>query len=395
MDAENVLVSDVEIARAVAVAERAAACLVEVHGRFARHFTRREPRASSFEYMVGLAAPLERRNGWTISEQVGRSTPYAIQDLLDRTTWDAGLVCRETRAFVVERLGDPEAVLVGDETGFVKKGRMSAGTQRQYSGTAGRTENCQIGTFLVYASARGRTYLDAELYVPGPSWIDDRGRCRKAGIPDEVPFRTKPEQLGLMVERAIAEGVPFAWLTADEAYGQNRELRDWLHGQEIAYVMATRSNDLVDTVGGRREVRDLIREVPGHRWRRISAGKGAHGEREYDWCRVEIVCEVEGRSRWVLARRRLVDGEIAYYLCFAPSDTQLKTLVRVAGTRWAVEETFQTGKNECGLDQYQVRKYRGWYRHMALSMAVHVALTVSRAVERDLEKGAADLELMS
>lgn len=391
----KLLVSDEDIVEAGAVAERVAACLAEVHGRFARHFGRSEPRATALAYMFGLAAPLERRNGWTIAEQAGRATPYAMQDLLDRASWDARLVARETRAFVVEHLGDQGAVLVGDETGFLKKGTKSAGVQRQYSGTAGRRENCQIGTFLAYASPAGRTFLDGELYMPEASWIGDRARCRAAGVPDEVGFHTKPEQLRLMVERAVAEGVPFAWLTADEAYGQNPALREWLHEQEISYVMATRCDERVDVDGGRYEARELIRHLPWHRWRRISAGKGAHGEREYDWCRVKISCELGDGSRWVMARRSLTTGEIAYYLCFAPSNTSLKTLVRVAATRWAVEESFQTAKNECGLDQYQVRKYHAWYRHMALSIAVHAALTVARAAERNPAKGAADRERMS
>jgi len=345
--------------------------------------------------MRGLCSQLERRNGWTLSEQAGRTTPYALQDLLDRSTWDAERVRDAVRAFAIEHLGDPEAVLIGDETGFIKKGRMSAGTQRQYSGTAGRTENCQIGTFLGYASPRGRTLIDRALYIPDESWIKDGERCRKAGIPDDVPFRTKPEQLRRMVERAVEAGVPFAWLTADEVYGQNPALREWCYERDIHYVMATRCDDRVETAGGSCEVEDLMGQVPEHRWRRRSAGKGVRGEREYDWCRVEIACEIPGRSQWVLARRSLSDGKIAYYRCFGPADAGLDTLVRVAGTRWAVEESFQTSKNECGLDQYQVRKYHAWYRHMTLSMAVHVALTVARAGERVREKGAADRELMS
>ena len=267
---------------------------------------------------------------------------------------------------------------------------------RQYPGGGrrgqGQVDHRDAGSCHRRFAAQRDLVQAAEL---GHSWIGDRARCRAAGVPDEVGFRTKPEQLRLMVERAVAEGVPFAWLTADEAYGQNPALREWLHEQDISYVMAIRCDERVDVDGGRREVRDLIRELPWHRWRRVSAGRGAHGEREYDWCRVKISCGRVGRSRWVMARRSLSSGEIAYYLCFAPLNASLKALVRVAGTRWAVEESFQTGKNECGLDQYQVRKYHAWYRHMALSMAVHAALTVARAAERDRAKGAADRERMS
>jgi SRSO17 transposase len=395
VDAENLLVDEAAVVEAVRSAERAAAVVSEVHARLAGCFSRVEPRRSALDYMRGLISGIERRNGWTLSEQAGRATPYALQDLLDRGTWDAEAVRDQVRAFAVERLGDPQAVLVGDETGFLKKGVRSAGTQRQYSGTAGRRENCQIGTFLAYATVRGRTLIDRELYLPQESWIADRARCRSAGIPDEVPFRTKPQQLRLMLERAIAAGVPFAWMTADEAYGQNGELREWCHDQDVHYVMATRCNDRVETPEGHEEVRELVRRVSALGWHRISAGAGAHGQREYDWCRIEIPCPIEDRSRWVLARRALDDGEIAYYLCFGPKNTALKTLVGVAGTRWAVEESFQTSKNECGLDQYQVRKYHAWYRHITLAIAVHIALTVARADEREREKGAAAPELMS
>ena len=375
-----------DVAEVLAVAGQVDVQIVALHARLAEGFARSEPRARALEYLRGLISPLERKNGWTLAEAAGRMGPDATQRLLSRADWDADRAREVLRGYVVEHLGDTEAVLVGDETGFLKKGRRSAGVQRQYSGTAGRTENCQIGTFLAYASPRGRTLIDRELYIPDETWIQDRARCRAAGIGDEVEFRTKPAHFRMMLERAIAAKVPFTWSTADEAYGQNRALRAWMQQQGLPYVMATRCDDVVDGPEGPRTVKELISAVPGYRWHRRSAGNGAHGQRVYDWVRAKIPCTVPGRSAWVLARRRLEDAEIAYYLCFGPSNTDLKTLVRVAGTRWAVEECFQTAKNECGLDHYQVRLYDAWYRHITLSMAAHAALTVARALARDARK---------
>jgi SRSO17 transposase len=359
--------------------------LASLHERFADCFLRSEPRERALRYVWGLLAPLERKNGWTLAEDAGESTPDGMQRLLNDAVWDADEVRDRVREYVVERLGDPEAVLVGDDTGFLKKGRESAGVQRQYSGTAGRTENCQIGTFLAYASRHGRTLIDRELYVPEHTWIADRDRCRAAGIGDEVAFATKPEQFRAILARALDAGVPFAWATADEAFGQNAELRGWMEVHDVAFVMATRSTNLCSPGGV--SVAELVAAQPAGRWHRRSAGTGAHGERFYDWIRIAVGCDVAGRKRWVLARRSISDGEIAYYHCFGPAATTLKTLVEVAGARWAIEECFQTAKNECGLDQYQVRKYTAWYRHITLSMAAHACLTVIRAAERARKRG--------
>jgi SRSO17 transposase len=395
MQVDEVQISAEQVAEVLDQVERWDGQLVAVHSRVAQYFSRSEPRARALEYIRGLIAPLERKNGWTLAEQAGRLGPDSTQHLLNRADWDAGAVRDQVRAFAVEHLGQADGVLVGDETGFLKKGTRSAGVQRQYTGTAGRRENCQIGTFLAYASARGHTLIDRELYIPQETWINDRERCRAAGIGDEVAFATKPAQLRAMLERAIDAGVPFAWVTADEVYGQNRALRTWMESQDLHHVMATRCDDQVPTHDGPRTVDDLIHDVDGHRWRRRSAGAGAHGQREYDWCRIEIPCDIPGRSRWVLARRRISDGKLAYYLCYGPSTTTLAILVRTAGTRWTVEECFQTAKNECGLDHYQVRRYDAWYRHITLAMAAHAALAVARALEHERAKGAAEPELMS
>lgn len=289
----------------------------------------------------------------------------------------------DVRDFVVETIGSPDGVLICDDTGFLKKGTKSAGVQRQYSGTAGRRENCQIGTFLAYASAKGRALIDRELYLPA-SWTDDRDRCRAAGIDDEICFATKNEHFRRMLQRAIDAGVPFAWVTADEAYGQVKHTRAWLEERKVAHVLATKVNDTVVTTGwAEARVDALIAALPRQRWKRLSGGKGAHGERIYDWARIAIRPAWEnGFGHWVLARRSVSDPtEIAYYVCYGPATSRLKDLIKVAAARWAVEECFQTAKGECGLDHYQVRLYRAWYRHITLSMAVLAYLTATRAAE--------------
>jgi SRSO17 transposase len=342
----------------------------------------------AFAYVRGLLAPLERRNGWTIAEHAGRRSPNAVQEMLYSPCWDPDEVRDDVRDHVIEHVGDPGGVLIADETGFVKKGVRSAGVQRQYTGTVGKRENCQIGTFLAYASDKGRALIDRELYLP-KSWTDDRDRCAKAAVPDEVDFATKPEHARMMIERAVAARVPFAWFTADEAYGQNPGLRTWLQEQDIAYVMATRRDDEVAAgLHTTARVDVLIGRVRSGAWRRMSAGDGAHGPRVYDWAWVPIRWQFpHGRRGWVLARRSISrPDEIAYYVCFAARGTRLRALVRTAGARWAVEESFQTAKNEVGLDQYQVRRYDAWYAHITLAMAAAAFLVVTRINEA--EKGA-------
>jgi SRSO17 transposase len=333
--------------------------------------------------LTGLLAPLEKKNGWTLAEQVGQQRPDGVQRLLNHSDWDEDAVRDDVRDFVVETIGAKDGILIGDDTGFLKKGTKSAGVQRQYTGTAGRTENCQIGTFLAYASSKGRALIDRELYLP-KSWTDDRERCRAADIADEVPFATKNEHFKWMLQRAIDAEVPFAWVTADEAYGQVKHLRVWLEERQVAHVLATKVNDTVTTTDGD-EVRvdALIAALPHQAWKRISGGRGSHGERIYHWARVALRPVWEnGFGHWVLARRSISDPtEIAYYVCYGPVGTRLKDLVKVAAARWAIEESFQVAKGECGLDHYQVRLYRAWYRHITLAMAALAYLTALRAQE--------------
>src|SRR3954466_10812954 len=324
--------------RLVAEVQNWAAGLEEVHARIARAFARAEPRARVLAYLRGLLGQLERKNGWTLAEAAGEVSPDGMQRLLRTADWNADTVRDELRDYVVERLGAGGGLIV-DETGFIKKGTRSAGVGRQYTGTTGKIDNCQIGVFCAYATDTGRALIDRELYLPR-AWVDDRERAHAAGIGDEVGFATKPELARAMLTRALDAGVPAGWLTADEIYGQDKRLRVWCEQHGLPYVLATRSNDTVATVDWRqRRVRALIAEVPAEAWARRSAGVGAHGLRLYDWARIELLAGFD--PRWAprgLARRRIPKdsdepAELAYYVCAGPAETTLEQLIAVAGGR--------------------------------------------------------------
>jgi len=359
-----------------------------VHARVAPRFARAEPRRRALAYLRGLLSPVERKNGWQLAEQAGEATPDGMQHLLARADWDADRVRDDLRAYVVEQLGDEQAVLVVDETGFLKKGTKSVGVKRQYSGTAGRIENCQIGVFLAYASPKGRTFLDRELYLP-KEWAADRARREEAAVPATVEFRTKPQLARAMLERALDAGVPAAWVTGDEIYGGDRRLRLWLEERQMPHVLAVKSTEPLWTRSTWRQVaaKTLAAAIPAGEWERLSAGEGAKGPRVYDWARVPIRALPEpGWDYWLLVRRSISDPtELAYYVCFCAAGTPLAELVRVAGSRWAIEESFETAKGEVGLDHYEVRRWPGWYRHITLALLAHAYLTVTRAAA--MEKG--------
>src|SRR3954470_8742416 len=366
-----------------------AAGLEDVHRRIAGAFVRAEPRARVLAYLRGLLGQLERKNGWTLAEAAGEVSPDGMQRLLRTADWHADEVRDQLRSYVVERLG-PGGVLIVDETGFIKKGSRSAGVARQYTGTTGKIDNCQIGVFLGYATPAGRALIDREFYLP-TTWIEDRDRARAAGIGDEVGFATKPELAGRMLGRALDAGVPAGWLTADEIYGQDKRLRVWCEQHALPYVLATRSIDTVATMDWRqRQVRALTAELPDAAWSRCSAGAGAHGQRLYDWARLELLAGFDpSGARWVLARRSIPteageEPEPAYYVCAGPAETTLAQLIAVAGGRWRIEECFQAAKNEAGLASYQVRDYTAWYRHITLAMLAHAYLSATRATA---EKG--------
>jgi SRSO17 transposase len=343
-------------------------------------FVRREPRLRARSYVLGLVSGLERKNGWTLAEFAGDTTPDGMQRLLSAARWDEDEVRDRLMRYAAVKLGDPGGVLIADETGFLKSGKHSAGVQRQYTGTAGKITNCQVGVFLAYAvPARGtRVLVDRELYVP-KSWAGDRDRCAAAGIGQDVEFATKPELARKMIERAVTAGLPFAWFTADEAYGDNGPLRDWLEERKIAYVVTVACGTRVPAGAGRTIRADRVAaEVPGRGWQPMSCGPGSKGERLYDWALADA-----GGGRHLLIRRSMASGELAYYLSWSPRHAGLAELVRTAGARWAVEECFQAAKNEAALDHYQVRKHTAWYRHVTLAMCAQawLAVTASRTVD--------------
>ena len=357
--------------------------LVRLHQRMGDLFPRSEVRERSLAYLEGLLSGCERKNSWQVAECVGDASPYGMQYLLDRARWDADAVQARLSEYVKEALGSRDAVLVLDETGFLKKGVHSAGVQRQYSGTAGRIENSQVGVFLCYAGRRGYVLLDRALYLP-QSWSEDRARCQAAGIPDEVPFQTKPMLGKRMLERAFQAGMPCAWVAADEVYGHDGKLRHWLEGRHQPYVLAVAADQRLWRQDLRQHrVDQIAAQLPRRAWKRVSAGHGAKGERFYDWALLPWA-EQDGWEHALLVRRSLEEEpEHAFYFTYAPKkQSTRKTLVAVAGQRWAVESAFEMAKGECGLDHYEVRHWQGWYRHITLSMLALAALTVLRAGEK-------------
>jgi SRSO17 transposase len=362
-----------------------------LHARIAPHFERAEPRRRSLAYLKGLLSHAERKNGWQLAEEAGEGTPDGMQRLLNASRWDVDAVRDDLVAYVREHLADPAAILVIDETGFLKKGTKSAGVQRQYSGTAGKLDNCQVGVFLTYSSlvpAQTQVLVDRELYLP-QEWITDLARRREAGIPDLVAFATKPELARRMLERACAAGLPAAWVTGDTVYGGSTPLRAWLEGRRQPYVLAVAANDGVDLpTGERTSMHVLPKEIAAyaldpHEWRRLSAGDGSKGARLYDWAFVPLTPPTAGFEQALLIRRPLDAPDdpkkLAYYLTFAPTGTLFETLIAVAGRRWAIEESLEAAKGEVGLDHYEVRHSHGWYRHITLSMLALAYLAVVRS----------------
>jgi SRSO17 transposase len=343
--------------------------------QIAPRFCRVEPRRRVRAYLRGLLAPVERKNGWQLAENAGDRTPDGVQDFLARMRWDADQVRDDLRTYVVAHLGNAEAMLVLDETGFVKKGIKSVGVQRQYSGTAGRIENCQIGVFLGYASRHGHALIDRALYLP-EVWANDLARRGAAGVPENTAFATKPQLGRQMLARAFAAGVPCRWVTGDSVYGADYALRRCIEEGGRGYVLAVTSRQRL----GFKTVADWLEDVSSGAWQRLSAGEGAKGPRLYDWawlaCGSQATC---GWQKGLLIRRKLAQPEaFTFYLTLAPEFTGLSELVRVAGTRWTIEACFEAAKGEVGLDQYEVRSWTGWHRHITLAMLAHAYLAVLR-----------------
>ena len=349
-----------------------------------QHFVRVEPRQRVGAYLRGLLAPVERKNGWQLAEHAGEATPDGVQRLVSTAAWDVEAVRDDLRAYVVEHLGDPEAVLVVDETGFLKKGTKSVGVKRQYSGTAGRIENCQIGVFLGYAGGTGYAFVDRELYLP-KDWVADDARRREAGVPTAVTLQTKGQLAQTMLARAVAAGVPHAWITGDECYGSDGALRRWLEEHAEAYVLAVRANTYLWSASAtglqQQPLSAIAPTIPDTAWTLVSCGDGAQGPRLFEWAWAQLPYPTAaGWAKWVLVRRRCLEPTaLAYYLVFGPATTTLAQVVWVAGRRWTIETGLEQAKGEVGLDQYEVRRWAGWYRHLTLALLAHAFLAVTRA----------------
>jgi len=354
--------------------------------RIGQRFERSEPRERAIAYLKGLMSDVQRKNGWQLAEQAGEATPDGMQRLLSTAVWDVDGVRDDLRDYVVETLGSSDGVLVLDESGFLKKGMHSVGVKRQYSGTAGRVENCQIGVFLGYASEKGQALIDRALYLP-QEWAADQARRREAKVPVEVTFATKPELGRQMLERAFAAGIPARWVTGDSIYGGDRRLRLWLEEQGRWFVLGIGKDEPLWSSFYQQRADERAAALSEEAWCRLSCGAGAKGPRVYDWALLPL-------PRWgqspevlhaLLVRRSVTGGELAYFVVFAPAGTTLQTLVTVAGMRWTIEDCFEVGKSETGLDEYEVRHWPGWYRHITLSMLALAFLAVTRCQALQLD----------
>jgi SRSO17 transposase len=361
--------------------------LTQVQARMGVRFRRAEVRNRAGRFLEGLLAPVQRKNGWQMAEELGEDGPRGVQRLLGEADWDEEGVRDDLQAYVIEHLGEAGGILVMDETGFLKKGKKSAGVARQYSGTAGRRENSQVGVFLLYASTKGYAFIDRALYLP-EEWTADRVRCREAGIPEEVSFATKGELAHQMLLRAFVAGVPVDWVVGDTVYGYD-ELRLFLEEQQKNYVLAVPETHAIWVQGRQQSVGLLAALLPQEAWVGLSAGEGSKGERLYEWAWLQLPEDPVnlGRGRWLLIRRSLSDpSERAYYRAYGPAQTSLVDLVRVTGSRWRIEEGYEQAKGEVGLDQYEVRGFRAWYRHITLALLAHAILVVLREQAHAQEK---------
>ena len=353
--------------------------------RMAARFPRVETRRRVRGFVLGLLADLPRKNCWSIAEHAGDRDPHGMQYLLARAHWDTDGVRDDLRDYVVDALGDTDAVLVFDETGDLKKGTATVGVQRQYTGTAGRIENAQVAVYLTYAAARGHALIDRELYLP-QCWTVDEDRLVAAGVPDDVEFLTKPALATGMLTRVLRAGVPARWVAGDEVYGNDPGLRAECETERIGYVLAIGCDRRVPTAAGPQRADALVAGVPRWAWQQLSAGAGAKGERFYDWAWITLTAgssadDTSIECRWLLVRRNQTTGELAFYRCYSPQIVPLRELVRVAGRRWTIEESFQTGKGLAGLDEHQVRRWTSWRRWTLLTMLAHALLIVIAANE--------------
>jgi SRSO17 transposase len=366
-----------------------ASSLRDVKARMRPLFTQERVAASAGRFLDGLLGPERRKTGWMRAEAAGDPGPWRQQAVLGRGRWEADALRDVVRDHALETLADPDAVLVVDETGFLKQGKASCGVGRQYTGSAGKITNCRIGVFAAYASRHGHAFIDRALYLP-KAWTDDPARLAAAHVPSGAGFATKPRLAGRMVERALAAGVPFAWVAGDGVYGVG-DLEMALRRAGKGYVLGVNSTQAFNSWGGKPVVAGTAEQIAQGleptAWRRLSAGEGTKGPRLSDWAYLELadLDADEYRAgatglwtRGLLVRRSLADGECAYFTTWCPAGTTTETLVAVEGRRWAIEDAFETAKNELGLDHNETRSWHGWHRHVSLAMLAFAMLAIIR-----------------
>jgi SRSO17 transposase len=366
-----------------------ASSLRDVKARIRCLFTQSRVAASANLFLDGLLGDERRKTGWMRAEAAGDPGPWRQQALLDRSRWDADALRDIVRDYVVENLATDDAVLVIDETGFLKQGKASCGVGRQYTGSAGKITNCQIGVFAAYVSQHGHAFIDRALYLP-KAWTDDPARMAGAHVPDGTGFATKPDLAITMIARAIAADVPFAWVAADSVYGVGA-IETALRRAGKGYVLGVPGNhrfgswDKPQPVAG--TAVEIAHDIDTSLWRRLSAGDGTKGARLYDWAYCELAdldaAEYDDErtglwTRGLLIRRNIADGDLAFFSTWCPIGTGIETLITVEGHRWAIEDSFETAKNELGLDHNETRSWHGWHRHVSLVILAFAMMAAIR-----------------
>lgn len=366
-----------------------ASSLRDVKARMRPLFTQERVANSASQFLDGLLGEERRKTGWMRAEAVGDPGPWRQQAILGRGHWDADALRDIVRDYALETLADTDGVLVIDETGFLKQGKASCGVGRQYTGSAGKITNCQIGVFASYVSRHGHAFIDRALYLP-KVWTEDQNRMARAHVPDTVSFLTKPALALTMIARAIASDVPFSWVAADSVYGVG-DIEMALKRAAKGYVLGVNANHLFRSWGKPLAVagtaKDIAEALPDDAWRRLSAGDGTKGARLHDWVYLELA-DLDGDdfdaafpgtwTRGLLIRRKIADGDLAFFSTWCPIGTSMEKLVTVEGHRWAIEDSFETAKNELGLDHNETRSWHGWYRHVSLVMLAFAMMAVIR-----------------
>jgi SRSO17 transposase len=366
-----------------------AASLGEIKKRIRPLFNQDRVARNAGLFLESLLGDEQRKTGWMRAEAAGDPGPWRQQAILGRRDWDADGLRDIVRDYVIEHLADDDAVLVIDETGFLKQGKASCGVARQYTGSAGKITNCQIGVFAAYVSRHGHAFIDRALYLP-KEWTDDPTRLKATYVPPDAGFATKPKLATGMIARAIAASVPFKWVAGDTVYGVG-DIEQQLRRAGKGYVLGVSSAHVFRSWGKRRSVAgaaaDIAQTRPAPEWKRLSAGAGTKGPRLHDWCYLELAdLEVEefygaNRGLWtrgLLIRRHIADGDLAFFTTWCPAGTSIETLVVIEGHRWAIEDSFETAKNEFGLDHNESRSWHGWNRHVSLVMLAFAMMAVIR-----------------